>query len=342
MGPFHVRVRCPLPAVADALHLMYAAHPVLAPDVFCDVTLDLGPPPTLRRWIRPQVQARFDGQPLFEPLPRDNAYALLEWTLNWWISNHAHQYLLLHAAVVAAPDGRAVVMPAPPGSGKSTLCAALVQRGWRLLSDEMAMVSLRDGLLHGMARPVSLKNRSIEVIRRFEPGVVIGEAARDTTKGTVAHLRPKAAHVAAVDVPARPAWVVFPRYVEGAEARLVAKPKADAMLALGLNAFNYGLLRLDGFRALGALVDACECHDFSYGHLDDAVAVFRRLADGDAGGGSLPGGWTGAPAGPDDHASIGSTTGPWTGAPIGEPRPAEPGRPTWPAPPAVAARDLTP
>jgi predicted ATPase len=30
-----------------------------------------------------------------------------------------------------------VILPAPPGSGKSTLCAALVTRGWRLLSDEL-------------------------------------------------------------------------------------------------------------------------------------------------------------------------------------------------------------
>ena len=52
---------------------------------------------------------------------------------------HGALFLLVHAAVLER-DGRAVVMPGPSGVGKSTLCAALVARGWRLLSDEVAMI----------------------------------------------------------------------------------------------------------------------------------------------------------------------------------------------------------
>jgi predicted ATPase len=33
---------------------------------------------------------------------------------------------------VVERDGHALILPAMPGSGKSTLTAALVQRGWRL------------------------------------------------------------------------------------------------------------------------------------------------------------------------------------------------------------------
>ena len=277
-GPFNFRVRSTLPALAVAVQLQYENHPLLPDDAFCDCTLELAAPSTLRRWLRPQVQVRYDGQLLFEPLPQQQAYALLEWTMNWWISNHAHQYLLLHAAVVARADGRAVVLPAPPGSGKSTLCAALIQRGWRLLSDEMAMISLRDGLVYGMARPVSLKNQSLDVISRFEPAAVLGAPAHDTAKGTVAHLKTAAADALNVDRPARAAWVVFPRYVAQAPAALSPRAKADSMLELGRNAFNYSLLGLEGFNALAAVVTNCDCFDFSYGQLDDAIAVFDRLA----------------------------------------------------------------
>jgi predicted ATPase len=47
---------------------------------------------------------------------------------------------MLHAAVVEK-NGKALILPALPGSGKSTLSAALAMNGWRFLSDEFTMIS---------------------------------------------------------------------------------------------------------------------------------------------------------------------------------------------------------
>jgi HprK-related kinase A len=275
-GPFNVRIRTHLPQVSAALGLLYAQHPLTGDDAFCDFTLDLGPPSTLRHWLRPQVQVRYEHTPLFEPLPQDQAFALLEWTMNWWIAGNANQYLLLHAAVIER-DGFAAILPAPPGSGKSTLCAGLVHRGWRLLSDEMAMIALDCGDLHGLARPISLKNASLQVMRDFVPGAVFGAAAHDTAKGTVAHLMPKPEDVLRMHETARPRWVVFPRYERDAEATLAPRPKADAMMELGRNAFNYAVLGREGFEALAGVIDASDAYDFRYSRLDDAVRVFDDL-----------------------------------------------------------------
>jgi hypothetical protein len=51
----------------------------------------------------------------------------------------------LHASVVAIED-RLIALVGAKGAGKSTLALALVQRGGRLLSDDVAAVSLRDGV----------------------------------------------------------------------------------------------------------------------------------------------------------------------------------------------------
>ena len=48
----------------------------------------------------------------------------------------------------------------------------------------------RRGLVRGMARPINLKNKSIDVIRAFAPGVVMTAPVPDTTKGTVALMQP--------------------------------------------------------------------------------------------------------------------------------------------------------
>ena len=264
-------------AVARGISLLYGDFAVLEPDDFADFHIAVAAPAGLRRWVRPQVIFSLDGFAPFRPLPANQAYPMFEWGLNWCIAAHAHNYLVIHAAVVER-SGRAVVLPAPPGSGKSTLCAGLVARGWRLLSDELTLLDLDSGLIQPLARPVNLKNASIDVIRGFHAGAVITAPVHDTTKGTVALMRPPPESVARAGEPALPAWVVFPRYIAGAPAVLETKSKAQTFMRLVEQAFNYDILGARGFEAAGNLVDRCACFEFSYGDLDDAVAVFDSLA----------------------------------------------------------------
>jgi HprK-related kinase A len=177
-------------------------------------------------------------------------------------------------------DGRAAILPAPPGSGKSTLCAALVQRGWRLLSDELTLIDPDTGLVYPLARPVSLKNTSVDLIRRWAPQAVFGTPAHDTLKGMVAHMQPPADSVARMDEPAKPAWVIFPRYVPDAPPRLSDHPRGHALLEFARNAFNYNVLGSRGYDALARLVADCCTLDFEYSRLEDALDVFAELARG--------------------------------------------------------------
>lgn len=276
-GLFRQRLLADVPALAPAISLLYADYPVLDNECYCDFTLSLRRPANLRRWVKPQVLAYFDGQPLFEPLPLGHAFPLLEWGLNFCATTSSFDHLTAHAAVLER-GGRAVILPAPSGSGKSTLCAALLHRGWRLLSDELTVIDLDARRVWPVARPVSLKNRSIDIIRAFAPEAVFCDPTHDTTKGTVAHMRVPSAHLVRMNEPAVPAWIVFPRWVADAPAELTPRDKAETVLDFAQNSFNGPQLGLDGFRAMTALIDRCDCLDFVYGRLDDAVRVFEHLA----------------------------------------------------------------
>jgi HprK-related kinase A len=276
-GPFVYRLRARGVPIAEPLSLLYAGCPLAEADGFHDFDVELVRSGGVRRWVRPQVRFGFDGLRPFEPLPLAHAFPLLEWAMNWCVSSQVGTWLLIHAAVVER-GGRAVVLPAPPGSGKSTLCAALVHRGWRLMSDEIAMVALDGSGLRALARPVSLKNRSIDIIRRFAPEAVFNEPVPNTQKGTVAHMRPPAGHAERVDVPGQAAWVVFPRWREHAAAVLTPRDPAETVVDLARNSFNCPALGRAGFQALVDLVRASRCFDFEYGQLDDAVEAFDRLA----------------------------------------------------------------
>ena len=275
-GAFVARIQTSIPSVAEGIRLLYADHPLAEVSDFSDFHIRLVAPDNIRRWFKPQVLFLVDGIPTFKPLPLDQAFPMLEWGLNWCVSSHAHDNLIIHAAVVER-GGHAVILPAPPGSGKSTLCAALVNRGWRLLSDELTLIRVRDAKIIPLPRPVSLKNHSIEVIKHYAPDAVFSRSVNDTIKGTVAHMKPSGDSVARATETAQAAWIIFPKYQNEAETCLEMLPQSRAFMRVADNAFNYSLLGVQGFTTLSRLIENCQCYEFTYSDLDEAMATFSSL-----------------------------------------------------------------
>jgi HprK-related kinase A len=279
-GDFLACVKSKIPSVADGISLLYADYPLRDDAGLVDFHLNLRPAGGARRWFRPQVRFDCDGLAPFKPLPLAQAFPMFEWVMNWAVSNRANRLLIIHAAVVEK-NGMAAILPAPPGSGKSTLCAALVGKGgWRLLSDELALVRLDSGELMPLARPVSLKNASIDIIERYVPGSVFSPAVNDTVKGTVAHMKAPAGSVARAQEPARPAWIIFPKYQAGAVTTSTPVAPARAFMELAGNSFNYSLLGAEGFEAMAGLIERSASYQFTYSVLDEALAWFDRLEGG--------------------------------------------------------------
>jgi hypothetical protein len=115
-GAFAFRIRSDALPVERGIRLLYEDYPLVEAGGFCDYAVEIRRRSGLRRHVRPQVQFLFDGDPVFDPLPLLHALPLAEWALTWCVSTYAHQHLVLHAAVVDR-DGRAAILPAPPGSG---------------------------------------------------------------------------------------------------------------------------------------------------------------------------------------------------------------------------------
>ena len=272
--PLAVRVQSQIEVVAEGLACLYADYQVPpSGGGFNDFHISLLP---RRRWFRPLCSFQLDGVQPFTPLALGEAFALFEWGLNWCVTSHCHQWVTLHAAVLER-GGHAVVLPAPPGSGKSTLCAALMFHGWRLLSDELTLLEPASGLVMPSPRPVSLKNASINVIRERAPSCTIGPVAHDTQKGTVAHLKVSQDSLLRASERALPGWVVFPKYARGASLEVRARGKAAALLDLAGNSFNQHVHGRAGFQALARLVDRCDSFDLRYSQLDQAMAWFDAL-----------------------------------------------------------------
>lgn len=263
-------------AVATLLYEFYADCPLEDAAAVSDYRLALRHPVSVRRWVKPQAEFIADGDKPFAPLPLSSAFPLLEWGFNWSVATTAHQFLMLHAAVVEK-NGNAMVLPALPGSGKSTLCAALCHRGWRLLSDEFGLIRPGTTAFVPFPRCIPLKNESIDVMKRFAPDAIIGPTFTKTRKGDVAHVKPPGKSAQQFDCTAQARLIVFPLYSSDTETQLLPISKARAFMKVCTNAFNYEIMGVDGFRTVADLIDNSDCHLLHYSDLEEAVALVNAL-----------------------------------------------------------------
>jgi HprK-related kinase A len=220
---------------------------------------------------------RRGGEPVRD-VPRRIALPWAEWGFDWCIYTYAHQFLIFHSAVVEK-GGRAAILAGPSGSGKSTLCAALLGRGWRLLSDEFGLLDPKRGLLLPIPRPVALKDASIGLIGRLLPHARLGRVFAATRKGRIAHMRPPTDAVERQAEPAKPAWVVFPTHANNANTELAPLRKAAGFVRLEANCYNYAALGRNAFEALGKMIATASCFALPFADVEAAAELVEGLAE---------------------------------------------------------------
>lgn len=275
IGPYIYGLQSNLPSVAAGIETLYGDFGLAEPEDFIDYNVAL-----LRSGIRQRVRGEaeflFDRMSPFDPIPIGQAYAFLEWGMNWCVSLHTNEYLKLHAAAVSRGNS-AVIMPGVPGAGKSTLCAALGLSGWRILSDEHAMVPPNTTEVIPLCRPVSLKNESIDVIKSFSSKAIFGPVSKETHKGIVVHMKADL-HPDSHDTKSLQARaMIFPRYSRDDPQRLSPRRRTDSFILAAYHSFNYSLLCETGFEAMKTLIENVDCYDLVYHDLDWAVRAMDEL-----------------------------------------------------------------
>jgi len=278
IGPFIIHLRAKVPNFPQFLHTFYGENLLLSPpwDDIADFHLTLHPPLGLRRFWRPKVHFRLDGNAFFTPFPLDHAPPLFEWGLNMAIASRSNHYLLFHAAVLEK-NGNALMLPGTPGAGKSTLCAALMLRGFRLLSDEFGLYCPQQKRFLANPRPIGLKNESIDIIRAFDSQAILSQEFPNTRKGTVCYLQPSAESVHNAHNGATPTWIVFPSFQESQPTYLETLPQATSFLRLAANAFNYETMGATGFECVHAMIQSCSVMQLRFGRLEEALSQLHTL-----------------------------------------------------------------
>ena len=274
IGPVGFRIGSDWRAPIARLESLYADYPAPRDDV-PDFNVRLFAARPWRRFARPAVMIGGDFVlPEAAPLPLAQGLLAAEMGMNLQMALGQRRYLLLHASVVER-DGRALLMTGISGAGKSTLAALLGARGWRLMGDEFALVDPETGAIHAFPRLVSLKNEAIGVVETGVPEGRFGPLLTGTPKGDIRHLVPDAAAIAAMDRPAAPALILFPRFgFEAAEREVLP---SEVFVRLTQASTNYVALGERGFDALTRIVKTVPARAIDYPDTDSAITQVEAL-----------------------------------------------------------------
>jgi HprK-related kinase A len=276
IGPIGFRVGSDWREPIEQLRELYRFYP--SPNL-PDFTVRLEATRPWRRWIRPSVRIAGDyALPEAAPLPLAQGLLAAEMGMNMQLALGGRRYLLLHASCVER-DGRAVLMTGESGAGKSTLATLLAARGWRFMGDEFALVDPETGLVHAFPRLISLKNAAIAAAVAARPDARLGPLLTGTPKGDIRHMVPDAIAVGAMDEPATPALLLFPRFGFAADTRGVQP--SEAFVRLTQASTNYVAMAEAGFGAMTGLVRATPTYAIDYPDgataVDMVEAVWRTL-----------------------------------------------------------------
>lgn len=277
VGPFTARVQTPIPILQQDILRIYEGYPLAGDDALVDFNLRVRPTSLWRRWVRPKVIADtgFANTP-FVPLPGELAILAFEMGLNWMVGTSADQFLVFHSGLVAR-DNMAVIMPGESGRGKSTLTAGLAYSGWRMFSDEFALLRPETLELMPYPRPVSLKNQSIDVLSARVPEDRFSRVYANTPKGTIRYLRPPEESLAESHRPAEPLMILFPEYNPAAESRVEEAPKIEAFALIRTASVNCDRLGEAAFEATAALTERCPVFRITYKSLDQGIRMVEDL-----------------------------------------------------------------
>lgn len=216
---------------------------------------------------RDMVIIQRDGTSLGSPVRIDDLFVALTTDLNACAIASRPSRLILHSGAVSI-RGRAILLPGISGAGKTTLTAALLSVGCDYLTDEAASVDLDTLMVEPYAKPLSLDRSSCNALDI--------DASEWTGRGVVP---PSFFHRLNPPTAAKAAVIVFPRFEPGVRSSMKPLTRAEALVELANNSFNFvhhGSEWLDG---MARLVRSCTCWRFITGDVRDAARILVSPRD---------------------------------------------------------------
>jgi hypothetical protein len=213
---------------------------------------------------------------LFSDPDPQRVFRFAVWDIHYSASQFVRSFLALHAGA-AATQGQGLLLPAPQETGKSTLVAGLLTRGFEYLSDEVGALDPITGRAYPFPKYLHLDPDTVALFPGLEERLEDRSGrARSSIERTV---RPSDLDAQVAEpVPVR--WLVFMSRDRQGPPRLTAIPRAEAVEEMAKNAFNLYRYADRGVVLLARVANAAETYRLEGGTiLERANLLAERFAD---------------------------------------------------------------
>ncbi|MGH9247606.1 MAG: hypothetical protein ACRD29_25515 [Acidimicrobiales bacterium] len=220
-----------------------------------------------------QFLVAMDGDSL-DTFPRPaSTLSFLMWHINRQAIEQSTDLVLIHAGAAAHGDD-AVVLPAPAGSGKTTLVTALVRAGMQYVTDEAVAIDAPTGMIVPYPKPLSIDAGSWPLFPDLAPEP--DPAVRPYLSGQW-HVPVGAIREGAVAGSSRPRLIVVPSFDPTTSTTLSALSRGRAVGALVECSFNVGASGRERLELLADVVRRCDCYELVVHDLAEATRGVERL-----------------------------------------------------------------
>lgn len=195
---------------------------------------------------------------------------MLTWHLNRSaIDASADKHVLLHASA-ATRAGMTVILPADMESGKTTTVAGLLRSGFDYITDEAVAIDPDTGRITPFPKLLS-----------FDPGSwPLFPQCRPTTDDRLQqwHVDPRQLGARTIRTSASPPrFVIFPRYVKGADTSITPVARAEAVVEMARMSFHFSRHARRNLEVVQRVTGQATLARLVIGSLEGAVEAVEEL-----------------------------------------------------------------
>ena len=185
----------------------------------------------------------------------------------------------IHAGAVER-DGKALLLPAPAGSGKTLLVLGLVKKGFKFLSDDVALVHLDRAFLQPLPMSPVVKGYAFSLLRALDLSVG-ADIYRNPLNGeklyyfNLTEISPNP-----VGVPSPVRFVFFPHHDPAVKSSLRPISRAEAAARIIKNSLNFDVSANCFIDLVTRLVSKAECFDLWFKQIDEGPRIIEEATLG--------------------------------------------------------------